>query len=230
MAIEAKYQPLSSVWHGEDAELQEHCLSFYPRKRPKLILDATVNGGRFWRDSKRPVIGLDLEPKYRPAVVADNMMMPFQESAFDAIVYDPRHIPNQGKDRSKDFNSRFGLGLRVPKEQGYNSTHTFPPFLREAWRVLKLEGILPCKITDYIHHHRYQWAHIELIQAAQMAGFRACDCIVKGAQGTNRRSEMEDRPSHPTACREPIRALAALRKRCDPPRQFARRDERGVES
>src|SRR5579885_1585222 len=55
--LKRQYVPLGSVWEGEDAELLERMLDFYPRKRPKRILDATVNGGRFWRGSNRPVIG-----------------------------------------------------------------------------------------------------------------------------------------------------------------------------
>jgi hypothetical protein len=178
-----RYEPLSSVWSGDDAELLEELLRFYPRKAPKRILDATVNGGRFWRGSRRPVIGLDIEPRHRPEVVADNAIMPFQDGTFDVIVYDPPHVPNQGQDKSKDFSARFGLGRRVPKELQYNFSHTFPPFLKEAWRVLPAEGILLCKIADYVHHHRYQWAHLDLIQAARVAGFRACDCIVKVRKG-----------------------------------------------
>lgn len=50
------YAPLPSVWFGEDAELLEQLLGFYPRKKPRRILDATVNGGRFWQGSKCPVI------------------------------------------------------------------------------------------------------------------------------------------------------------------------------
>ncbi len=60
MSTETKYEPLASVWYGDDAELLEQLLRFYPRRRPRRILDATVNGGRFWRDSKRSIIGLDL--------------------------------------------------------------------------------------------------------------------------------------------------------------------------
>ena len=60
-----EYVPLASVWTGEDAELLEKLLSFYPRQRPRRILDATMNGGRFWRGSKRPVIGMDIEPAHR---------------------------------------------------------------------------------------------------------------------------------------------------------------------
>ena len=36
---------------------------------------------------------------------------------------------------------------------------------------------------DYIHHHRYNWAHVDFIEAARKAGFRACDCIIKIRSG-----------------------------------------------
>lgn len=178
------YDPLGSVWFAEeDAELLERLLSFYPRKPPRLILDATVNGGRFWRGSARPVIGLDIEARHGPQVCADNTCMPFKSEAFDVVVYDPPHIPNQGRDKSKDFNKRFGLGARSAKENGYTFAYTYPAFMTEAWRVLENEGILLCKIADYVHNHRYQWAHIDLIQAARAVGFLACDCVVKVRKG-----------------------------------------------
>jgi SAM-dependent methyltransferase len=134
----------------------EKMLDFYPRTRPRLILDATVNKGRFWLGSRRPVIGLDIDAGHRPAVVGDNMRMPFRDESFDVVVYDPPHVPNQGQDRSKDFNTRFGLVLKSPAENGYNLSHLYPPFVREAYRVLVPEGILLCKIADYVHGHRFQ--------------------------------------------------------------------------
>ena len=177
------YQPLPSVWEGTDAELLEKMLAFYPRKSPPLILDATVNAGRFWDGTRRTVIGMDIDGRHRPTVVGDNLRMPFKSGCFDVVVYDPPHIPNQGRDKSKDFNTRFGLTLKSPIENGYNFTHLYPPFVREAFRVLKKEGILFCKIADYIHGHRYQWAHVELISAAVSIGFTACDCIIKIRKG-----------------------------------------------
>jgi hypothetical protein len=180
----SQYQPLASVWYGEeDGELLERLLSFYPRQQPSRILDATVNGGRFWRNTSRPVLGLDIDPQYRPAVCADNAMMPFRSESFDVVVYDPPHIPNQGRDRRKDFQTRFGLGARSAKENGYTFAHTYPAFMREAYRVLRNEGMLFSKIADYVHNHRYQWAHVELIQARQQVGFTACDCIIKARKG-----------------------------------------------
>ena len=111
-----EYTPLPSVWTGEDADLIERLLQFYPRHDPKRILDATVNGGRFWRGTKRKIIGLDIESSYKPSVIADNTQMPFKGDFFDVVVYDPPHIPNQGRDQQKDFTARFGLGPRSPKE------------------------------------------------------------------------------------------------------------------
>jgi SAM-dependent methyltransferase len=178
-----QYRLLPSVWHGEDAELLEIMLGFYPHTPPQRILDATVNAGRFWRESQRPVIGLDINPRHRPDVVGDNLCMPFHDGSFDVVVYDPPHIPNQGKDRSKDFNTRFGLVLKSSAAQGYNFSHLYLPFVREAYRLLKSDGVLLCKIADYVHNHRLQWAHVDLIQAATATGFCPCDCIVKIRKG-----------------------------------------------
>jgi SAM-dependent methyltransferase len=179
----ATYKPLTSIWDGTDAELLERMLGFYPRQRPERILDATINAGRFWSGSERNVIGLDINPKFRPDVVADNRRLPFEDCCFDVLVYDPPHIPNQGCDQSKDFNTRFGLVLKSFAENGYNFTHLYPPFLREAFRVLRPEGVLFCKIADYVHNHRFQWAHIEVVRSAVETGFCACDCIVKIRKG-----------------------------------------------
>jgi hypothetical protein len=177
------YRPLPSVWDGDDAPLLEQMLGFYPGSQPERILDATVGGWRFWRNSSRPVTGMDMKLRNRPSVVGDNTAMPFRPSIFDAVIYDPPHVPNQGKDKLKDFTTRFGLGVRSTKENGYSFSHTYPPFLREAYEVLKPEGILLCKVTDYVHDHRYQWAHIDLIKAAESLGFMACDCIIKVRKG-----------------------------------------------
>ena len=140
------YSPLNSVWHGEDAELLELMLKFYPRKNPSKILDATVNRGRFWNGSKWPVTGMDIDPRYKPDVVGDNTDMPFEDATFDVVVYDPPHIPNQGKDKKKDFQIRFGLVVNSPKENGYSLSHTFPPFLKEAYR----EPVKPKLISERI--------------------------------------------------------------------------------
>src|SRR5437899_8658011 len=97
------YCPLPSVWERSDAELIERMLDFYPRQTPRAILDATVNRGRFWVGSFRPVTGLDIDERHDPDVVGDNTNMPFADGSFDVVVYDPPHVPNQGRDQPKDL-------------------------------------------------------------------------------------------------------------------------------
>ena len=157
------YDPISSVWEGEDSALLERMLQFYPNAYPERVLDATSNSKKFWRQGTRPVVGLDIDSRYRPEVLGTSMCLPFRADAFDVVVYDPPHIPNQGKDRQKDFHARFGLGPKSSAKTNYNFSHTYPPFLRKAHRVLKQEAVLFCKITDYVHNHRLQWAHIYLV-------------------------------------------------------------------
>jgi hypothetical protein len=167
------------VWSEDDAALLERMLRFYPRRSPRRIVDVTVNAGRFWRGSRRRVLGMDIERRHAPHVVGDNLAMPFRADAIDVLVYDPPHVPNQGRDRAKDFRRRFGLGLKSSADNGHNFTHLYTAFAREAHRVVRAEGLLLCKITDYVHNHRLQWAHLEMVEAATAAGFKACDCIVK---------------------------------------------------
>lgn len=181
------YEPLDSVWEGSDAELLEKMLDFYPRREPEAILDATVNAGRFWRGSDRPVVGMDIDSAFEPTIVADNRDMPCADASFDVVVYDPPHIGNQGRDKScKDFESRFGATVPFLKAENYSPGVLYPAFCREAHRVLVPEGVLFAKITDIVNNHRYQWCHLLMIGAAVAAGFTACDMIVKVRKGPMR--------------------------------------------
>jgi hypothetical protein len=63
-----QYRLIPSIWEGEDCDLLELMLDFYPHKTPERILDATVNARRFWRGSQRAVIGMDINPHFHPAI------------------------------------------------------------------------------------------------------------------------------------------------------------------
>lgn len=174
---------LTSVWEGTDKDLLERMIPFYMGDGPLKILDATVNAGRFWAGSPRNVIGLDRDGSVLPSVVGDNRAIPFLSGVFDLVVYDPPHVPNQGRDVTKDFTTRFGLVEQSGKENGYSLSHLYPPFLSEAFRVLRSEGLVFAKIADYTHNHRRVWAHCDFLSAAAEAGFTACDCVIKVRKG-----------------------------------------------
>lgn len=127
---QASYVPLPSVWEGEDAELLEQLIEFYPRRRPQRILDATVNGGRFWRGSTRPVIGLDIESAHRPSITGDNTRMPFPDALFDVVVYDPPTFPTRERTSRRTSTPVLAWAFVLPRR----TATAFPTLIRPSSR------------------------------------------------------------------------------------------------
>ena len=179
------YEPISSVWQGTDGELLEAMFSFYASIDPEPILDSTYNAGRFWKGSRRCVISMDIDPRYKTMIVDDNRRMTGVPSAHvGTVVYDPPHVGPQGRDKSrKKFDVDFGAKVECGKEQNWSLSYLYPPFLRQAKRVLKPDGLLLAKITDMVNNHRSKWAHCDFMRMAEEAGFAVCDLIVKIRNG-----------------------------------------------
>jgi hypothetical protein len=179
------YEPLSSVWPGSDGNLIEAMLAFYATINPEPILDATFNAGRFWIGSKRRVVSMDIDPQHKPMILADNRVMAgVKSNSFATVVYDPPHVGPQGRDKSvKRFDVDFGATMECGKEHGWTLSYLYPPFLAQARRVLKPDGLLLAKITDMVNSHRSRWAHCDFMRMAEEAGFTVCDLIVKIRKG-----------------------------------------------
>ncbi len=189
------YEPISSVWERSDSELLESMLVFYENIAVEPILDATYNAGRFWKGSSRNVWSMDIDPSHNPMFVMDNRTMEglntmtgqhdrIADNTFGVVVYDPPHVGNQGREKScKRFDRDFGATLDCKKEHGYNLSYLYPPFLEQAKRVLKPDGLLFAKITDQVNSHRSRWPHCDFMMMATQAEFTVCDLIVKIRKG-----------------------------------------------
>ena len=179
------YSPLSSVWEGSDGDLIEAMLAFYATIKPEPILDATYNAGRMWKGSKRKVVSMDIDPQHNPTYLCDNREMPGVPSKkFGVVVFDPPHVGPQGRDKSvKRFDVDFGATMECGKEHGWTLSYLYPPFLAQAKRVLKPDGLLLAKITDMVNSHRSRWAHCDFMRMAEEAGFTVCDLIIKIRNG-----------------------------------------------
>ncbi len=182
---QTQYAPLSSVWEGSDGELLEEMFRFYPSIPVEPILDATHNVGRFWRGSTRQVVSMDIDSRYKPMIVGDNRnMVGVESSSFGVVVYDPPHVGPQGRDKSrKRFDVDFGATMACGVKENWTLSYLYPPFLKEAKRVLKPEGLLLAKITDMVNSHRSRWAHCDFMRMAEEAGFTVCDLIIKVRHG-----------------------------------------------
>lgn len=176
---------LTSVWEGNDADLLECLFSFYPSIDVEPILDATHNVGRFWRGSTREVVSMDIDPRHEPMILGDNRVMDgVPDAHYGIVVYDPPHVGPQGRDKSsKRFDIDFGATMPCGAGEGWTLSYLYPPFLEQAKRVLKPDGLLLAKITDMVNNHRSRWAHVDFMQMAEDAGFTVCDLIVKVRKG-----------------------------------------------
>jgi DNA modification methylase len=179
------YKPLSSVWENSDGELIEAMLNFYATIKPEPILDATYNTGRFWKDSTRDVWSMDIDPRHKPKILGDNRIMAgVADAKFGVVVFDPPHVGPQGRDKSvKRFDVDFGATMECGKQHNWTLSYLYPPFLKQAKRVLKPNGLLLAKITDMVNSHKSRWAHCDFIRMAEEAGFTVCDLIVKVRRG-----------------------------------------------
>lgn len=144
-----------------------------------------LSKGRFCKKSSRQVVSMDIDPKFEPMIVSDNRVMAgVPDDAFGTVVYDPPHVGPQGRDKSsKKFDEDFGATVACGKEHDWSPSYLYPPFLAQAKRVLRPDGLLLAKITDMVNSHRSKWSHCDFMRMADEAGFTVCDLIIKVRTG-----------------------------------------------
>lgn len=166
-----------SVYHGRDPTLLEHLIAFYgvPKAR---VLDVTANRRRMWAglDTSRTVF-VDIDPAMQPDVVADFRALPFADASFDVLVFDPPHLPSAAASPASLVQMRDDYGL---EHGGRGPATVFRPFLQEAARVLRADGVVLAKIKDYVHNHAYQWTLVDWITSVRVTpGLTPCDLRIK---------------------------------------------------
>lgn len=162
---------------ARDPEVLGTMLSFYAPTGS--VLDVTASKRRMWRGIERPVVYLDIDRSQGPDVAGDFRFLPFASQAFDVIVFDPPHLPMAAASRLSHEGMIATYGLQA-SEVGDNISGFFAPFLREAARVLRQDGVIFAKLKDFVHNHRYQWTLVDWISAVRsVVGLTPCDLIVK---------------------------------------------------
>ena len=109
----------------------------------KFILDACCGNRIFWEDKENVnVVFLDNRKEVKPEVLGDFKKLPFNNSRFELIVFDPPHILQKG------FNNK----LATHNYYGILNPDTWKNDLKrgfdECFRVLKDYGTLIFKWSD----------------------------------------------------------------------------------
>lgn len=169
----------TSVIFERDPFILNLMLNFYAGNNSR-ILDVTSNQRRMWSGvTGHQVTYLDIDFSVAPTVVGDFKNLPFRDSSFDVVVFDPPHLPAAAASPFSDmaFGRRYGL-KSSPSGDGIEVQ--FKPFLAEAERVLRRDGLIFAKLKDFVHNHRYQWTLVEWVQAVRnQPGLTPCDLIIK---------------------------------------------------
>lgn len=170
---------IKSVINGRDPDVLKSMLAFYKRPAGKIV-DLTCNSRRMWKGlDTTDVTFCDIDPQFKPDIVCDYSNTPFQDNEIAVIVFDPPHLPSAaGTDTSlKHFVKNYGLNKSV---HGDNIQSIFIPFLREAKRILKQDGLIFVKLVDFVHNHNHQWTLVDFINEVRLVdGLTPCDLIVK---------------------------------------------------
>jgi hypothetical protein len=96
---------------------------------------------------------------------------------FDIVVFDPPHVTEAG--RTSRYVQRFGTGVESVQHTA-DISHLYQPFLMQAERVLRADGIVLAKISDQVHRGRFQFQQADFIEVAKsIRGLTPCDYIVK---------------------------------------------------
>lgn len=188
----------TSVLRGEDYQAMDILLDLHASCSP-YILDVTHNLGVMWKKCKySPDVRFDISESAKHDVRGSFLSLPFSGESFDVIVFDPPHLSAHmdSKNSSGIWKERYGLRKGQEWLEHDSIGAVFAPFLTEAKRVLKQEGIVLAKIADTVHNHRYQWQQVEFIVAATQVGLTPCDQMIKERTGGSMISSKWKNPKH----------------------------------
>lgn len=172
-------RPLSVI-EGRDPLVLSTMLNFYALPQAR-VLDVTANRRKMWQgvEWSGEIIYADIDPTVAPDVIADFRKLPFEAASFDVIVFDPPHLPAAAasKESLGQYVEDYGLAQSAHAD---NVSALFAPFLCEAARVLRPDGLVFCKLKDFVHNHQYQWSLTDFVSAVRaQPGLTPCDLIIK---------------------------------------------------
>lgn len=170
---------MESVITGKDYVVLNEMFAFYA-PNSKIIIDVCCNNRRMWRgvNISAHVKYYDIDPSFNPDIVCSWDNLPDDDESVDVLVYDPPHLPvaAASKKSMKRLAIDYGLNRSCNAD---NISDLHEPFIMEASRVLRKDGLIFAKIKDYIHNHKYQWNLEYFNQIVRNCRLTPCDLIIK---------------------------------------------------
>lgn len=187
---------------GENAELFAQILALHVPKGA-TIADVTFGQGAFWRDVRATdyhVLASDIDAKEghgifpsKPLEVKtgiDCRNLPYENNSLHGVVLDPPYMEGlyrsatghmAGSGTHSSFRHAYSNG-KASEESGPKwhdaVVDMYVKAGREAYRVLKPDGVLIVKCQDEVSANKQRLTHIEIITAYESLGFYTKDLFV----------------------------------------------------
>lgn len=188
---------------GNNSELFTKILDLHV-PRGATVADVTYGQGAFWREIKPDTYTLlasDIDAKSEgipPHMVGkvrsgvDCRNLPYKDESLDCIILDPPYMEGlfrktedhmAGSGTHASFRMAYSNGKANGSVAGGPKWHDavvdlYARASREAFRVLKQEGVLIVKCQDEVSANKQRLTHVEIITGCESLGFYTKDLFV----------------------------------------------------
>lgn len=143
--------------------------------------DVTYGSGKFWKNIPAPRLKFDIDPQIPGVQKACSTLLPLNHGAVGSIVFDPPFLTYIRAGR--EGNGKMALARRFSGYWTYQDLEDhYRDTISEAHRVLRAGGILVVKCQDIVHNHRLHATHVNVVNMADIEGFRLRDLFVLPAR------------------------------------------------
>lgn len=145
----------------------------------KIDCDPTFSTGAFYDGTgiEAPRLRFDIRPQADGVVQADARALPIENDCIGCMMLDPPFLATSGKSLTEGDGNRINRRFGVYSDE--KSLHRcYADMLREAYRVLKPEGILIFKCQDKVSSGKQYLSHVFTINTAVKIGFYPKDMFV----------------------------------------------------
>lgn len=167
-----------SSYVGTNDEVFPYVLSLFVEPGSK-VADVTYGKGVFWRrvpDGTYDVLATDLHTG------VDCTSLPYEDQSLDCVVFDPPYMHTPGGTAHvghQNYEGYYKNNLASSEKKYHDAVlDLYFRAAREAWRVLKANGIYIVKCQDEVCANQQRLTHVELIVELQSYGFVTEDLFV----------------------------------------------------
>ena len=163
----------------DQSEIIKNILQLHVQKQ-EIDCDATYSKGKFYDKTgiKPPAYKFDIAPASEAVEYADSRQLPLGDASIECLMFDPPFLATTGaslkkNDGSNKINKRFGV---YPSEQDLHQFYV--DSLKEAYRVLRQDGILIFKCQDKVSSGKQYMSHVFICNEATRLGFYPKDLFI----------------------------------------------------